>query len=323
MIPEIDYDALHKSVYVEAKDARYVALDNGGFKVEAETIGLDFDLEAAKALIEPGSGKTVSVDLIKTEPKVKKADLGEGKFSDLLVRRTTSLTNERDRTHNVKLAAKFMSGAVVLPGETFSFNKRVGPRTKARGFRDAKIFSDGEIVDGLGGGLCQVSSTLYSALLRTDLQIVSRRPHMFTVGYVPKGEDATIYGSSIDLKFKNNFKHPILIKSYVSGGSLTVEIYGTASDKTWGEIKVSSEVIGTTPIKEVYREDPSLKPGETKVKQKGQVGYTVNTYKTYYDANGNKVKTVSVGKSVYQSANRIILKGPGTPVEPEKPVGLF
>ena len=174
-----------------------------------------------------------------------------------------------DRSTNVELAAKSINGKVLMPGEVFSYNATVGPRTAERGFKVATIFVGGETAQGLGGGICQTSSTLYSAVLHADLDIVERTNHSLKVTYVPNGMDATVSWGSLDFKFKNSTKYPIRIQCEYGGGTLKVSVMGTKEDKS-KSIEVISEGSGST----------------------------YNTYKIYYE-NGVEVNRKFIARSVY------------------------
>ena len=136
--------------------------------------------------------------------------------------KTSFNANERNRTINLKLAAAAINGQVIQPGKTFSFNKTVGPRTKERGYLDATIFVDGKKEQGLGGGICQVSSTLYNAVLNSKLKVVERHTHSLPVTYVPTGKDATVSYGYLDFRFQNNQKYPVKIQASVHKNTLDI-----------------------------------------------------------------------------------------------------
>ncbi|MGN0150490.1 MAG: VanW family protein, partial [Clostridia bacterium] len=149
-------------------------------------------------------------------------------FANTMASYSTSYgSSTANRASNVARAASLINGKVLAPGEVFSFNSTVGKRTVANGFSTAPEYVNGKTVDGIGGGTCQVSSTLYNAVLYSDLDIVSRTNHMFTVSYVPNGQDATVADGGPDFKFKNNTDYPIKISAYTGGGKITVSIIGT------------------------------------------------------------------------------------------------
>jgi len=208
----------------------------------------------------------------------------------------------------VKLAAKFVNGTVLNPGEVFSYNKVVGERTAERGFKNAQIFASGEIVDGLGGGICQVSSTLYMATLYADLEVVERRNHMFIVDYTKLGEDATVAYGSVDYKFRNDTNFPIRIDCWVDSPYVYVEIYGTREETR--TVTIESVITGQTGYETVEEEDPSLAPGAKKVDTYGHTGYTVDTYRVVKDANGNVIRRDFEATSRYAKLDKKVLVGP-------------
>ena len=149
-----------------------------------------------------------------------------------------------------------------MPGETLSYNKATGNRTVTNGYKNAPVIVQGVVQDGIGGGVCQVSTTLYNATLYSGLEIVQLRNHTIPSSYVPKGRDATVADSGIDFVFKNNLNHPIYIKNYVSGNTVTCQIYGSSKDKQNIEIQTNTDGVSAAPVKKV--DDPTI----LKVKRK-------------------------------------------------------
>lgn len=159
------------------------------------------------------------------------------------------------RTTNLQLAASKINGTVLMPGETFSYNQVVGARTIAAGYKEAPIYVSGQVVDGLGGGICQITSTLYNAVLYANLQIVERSNHQFVPSYVTASRDATVVYGSIDFKFKNNREYPIKLVCSVSGGLATFQIFGLKSDNEY-DVEIYSRVTGSSSnstYSEAYR----------------------------------------------------------------------
>ncbi|MEG1997965.1 MAG: VanW family protein, partial [Clostridiales bacterium] len=149
------------------------------------------------------------------------------KKEGLLARYTTSFNaGNRNRTTNLRLAATAINGTVIPAGGSFSFNNTVGPRTSRRGYKMAIIYSAGKEIDGLGGGICQVSSTLYNTVLAASLKVTQRHTHSLPVSYVPKGRDATVSYGALDFRFQNNRSYPVTIKATINGGRLTVDLWG-------------------------------------------------------------------------------------------------
>ena len=149
---------------------------------------------------------------------------------------------------------------VVLPGETFSYNKTLGERTPAAGYKNAKVYENGEVVDGIGGGICQISSTLYNSVLKANMDIVERRNHQFVTSYTPAGRDATVVYGLTDFKFKNTRKTAVRIKASCSNGIATVSIYGIKDENEY-DVSFNTKTISTIPFTVKYVDDNSLPAG--------------------------------------------------------------
>jgi vancomycin resistance protein YoaR len=300
----IDLGAILKEIEVAPVDARY---DPETYEIVPHVDGVSFDVEAArKALESAETGQTVEIDLIITPPEVTTEALQKIYFADVLVEKTTHVGGTSNRRHNVRLSAEAVNNVVLNPGDTFSFNKIVGQRTAERGYKPAGAYVGGAVVDEVGGGICQVSSMLYHNALYADLEIVSRRNHMFTVSYLPLGIDATINWGTIDFKFKNNTDYPIRIVTHYDKekNDLTMTFYGTKTNDK--KIEIVYEVIKKTSPETIYKEDASVAEGKTVTKQSGSTGYTVDTYKLVYDAEGKLESRIYVDRSTYRAQNRIV-----------------
>lgn len=309
----LNLDEVYAEVHTEAKDAAIETVD-GKKVLTPHVVGVDFDLAAAKEALAKTPDQTVTIPLVKTQPKVTTAQLQSSNelFSHTLSKVTTRYSAKKvNRVSNVKLAAKLINGTVLNPGEVFSYNKVVGPRTTARGFKSAAIFAAGEVVDGIGGGICQVSSTLYMASVYADLETVKRTNHSFYVDYAPKGQDATVVYGSIDFQFRNNTDAPIKIYASANDTSVTVTIKGTAA--TQKTVKMQSKVISTTPFSEKIVVDPNLKPGERVITQAGQQGMRLEVYRLVYDKNGNLIRNEHENTTKYKPMTQIVSVGPEAP----------
>lgn len=162
-----------------------------------------------------------------TKPKVTISQIGSEAFPDQLATFTTRFdVSDVDRSTNLKIACQKINGKVILSGDTFSYNKALGARTAAAGYKNGKIYSGGQVVDGIGGGICQISSTLYNSVLLADLEIVERRNHQFVTSYVGPGRDATVVYGLTDFKFKNTRQYPVRISASAQNGIATISIYG-------------------------------------------------------------------------------------------------
>jgi len=172
--------------------------------------------------------------------------IGTEAFPDCIsTYKTYYSARDKDRTTNLKLAAEKINGTVVMPGETFSYNKVVGKRTIEAGYKNAAIYENGKVVDGLGGGICQISTTLYNAALYANLEIVSRSNHQFVPSYANAGRDATVVYGAIDFKFKNNRTYPIKITCSVKNGVAKFNIYGMWEQEEY-DVVISSKIVKTT-----------------------------------------------------------------------------
>lgn len=326
----IDIDKIHEEIYTEAKDAYYT---KNPFTIYPEVEGIDFDVEAAKEQLKEEKEEYI-IKLTITKPKVTIDKIGSEAFPDQLATFTTRYdVSDVDRTTNLQIACQKINGKIVLAGETFSYNKALGPRTAAAGYKNGKIYAGGEVVDGIGGGICQISSTLYNTVLMSNLEIVERRNHQFVTSYVPAGRDATVVYGMTDFKFKNTRKYPVRIVASARNGIATISMYGIKEEKEY-TFSFSTKTIASIPFSTKYEEDASLALGTEKIKQKGANGLKTETYMTKM-LNGKVISTTLLSRDTYDAMARIIQKGtnaelvppeppisepqPTTPVEPELP----
>lgn len=301
---EIDIDKIHKEVYKEAQDAYYT---KEPFAVYPEVEGIDFDVEEARKILEEEKEEYV-IKLTITKPKVTLNQIGSEAFPDRLATFTTRYdVSDTNRTTNLEIACQKINGKVVLSGETFSYNKALGPRTAAAGYKNGKIYAGGEVVDGIGGGICQISSTLYNTVLMANLEIVERRNHQFVTSYLPAGRDATVVYGMTDFKFKNTRQYPIRIVASAKNGIATVSIYGIKEENEY-TFSFSTKTVASIPFTTKYVEDASLPVGTEKVKQKGANGLKTETYITKM-LNGKVISTTLLSKDTYDAMTRIVIKG--------------
>ncbi len=240
---EINLEEIYKEVHKEAKDAYYT---KNPFVVHPAENGVDFKIsldEAKKKLAE--SDKECKIALKTVYPKVTTNMIGKEAFPDLLGEFSTHYVSNPSRTTNLRLAANKINGTVLLPGETFSYNKVVGARTIAAGYKNAAIYQNGEVVDGLGGGICQISTTLFNAALFANLEIVELHNHQFVPSYVGAGRDATVVYGAKDFKFKNSRKNAIKLECSVSGGIARFRIFGVKEDTEYN-VKVNASITSQT-----------------------------------------------------------------------------
>ncbi|HZW83170.1 MAG TPA: VanW family protein [Candidatus Deferrimicrobium sp.] len=294
-----------------AQDASFTINSQNGMDIKDSKTGKLIDVAALASQVKAEdvySPKDIKVEFKEEQPKLSRATLESQKITGLVSSYTSSLDASKiNRTENVRVAAKALDGVVVKPGDTFSFNDVVGPRSNEAGYKDALVIVDGEFVPGLGGGICQVSSTFYNTLLLADLTIVERNNHSLAITYVPLGRDATVAYPSLDLKFKNDSGSYLLIKSKMQGNTLTFQLYG--QPKPEREVTIVTSTIQTLSPGEQRVVDRNLAPGTQEVKQGGQAGYVVATTKIV-KVNGQVTKKENLGNSRYQPMPRIIATGP-------------
>ena len=292
--------------------------DPTGNTIRAGTQGIQVEISALQAAIN-SSNRHETVQCTLTNPDYTVSEYKALLFRDVLGQCTTDFNpGNKGRTTNVLLATDFCNGVILMPGDVFSYNDTVGPRTAERGFKEATIYVGNSAEDGLGGGICQVTSTIYYAALRADLKIVERYAHSREVTYVPKGEDATVAWGSKDFKFENNTGFPMKVVTSHKSNNLTVKLYGTnLNNKT---VKIETTVLSKTPFEVVYKVDETLAPGTEKVDSNGYTGYQTESYRVVY-IDGVEVSRTFENKSTYKKYDKVILHNPKPAADPVTPVG--
>lgn len=309
---EINIEKIHDEICKEPKDAYYT---KEPFAVYPEVKGISFDIEKAKEILSQDKQEYV-IKLTVTNPKVTLDKIGPEAFPNKLGTFTTRYdVSDKDRSTNLQLACNKINGTVVLSGDTFSYNKVVGARTEGAGYKNAKVYESGKVVDGIGGGICQISSTLYNAVLMSNLEIVERKNHQFITSYVPAGRDATVVYGMTDFKFKNTRKYPVRIVATAKDGIATVSIYGIKEDAEY-EFKFTTKTVATIPYTTEYVDDSTLPTGTEKVIQKGTNGLKTETYITK-TLNGKTVSTTLLSKDTYSAMTRIVKRGTGASSVPQ------
>lgn len=274
---KINIEKVHTEIYKEPKDAYYT---QDPFTVYPSENGLDFkvSIEEANNILGDQTADEYTIPLKVLYPNVTTNMIGSEAFPDLLSSFSTKYSvRATARTTNLKLAASKINGTVLMPGETFSYNKVVGARTIAAGYKEAPIYVSGEVVDGLGGGICQITSTLYNAVVYANLDVVERTNHQFVPSYVTASRDATVVYGSLDFKFKNNRNYPIKINCSVSGGIANFQIFGLKQDDDYN-VEISSYETGRTATA-IYSEAYKILKKDGKVVNKQLL--SKDTYKRH------------------------------------------
>lgn len=303
---ELSGQVLHELVYVEPKAA---GVDEDG-KLTPAVIGLSVNAEEAQSLLDAAEpGAPVIIPLEYTPPGTSADE--SMYYKDLLASVTTNLDGVANRSFNVGHAASFCNGKVIQPGEVFSYLGTIGDPSTRNGYRTSTGYQNGLTVEMDGGGVCQVSSSLYYCAVYSNLEIVRRACHAFATGYIPNGLDATVYYPSLDFKFRNSTGFPIKIVAYTEGGAwgkLTVQFYGSNPDG----IKVETQryTQSSTPWTTVYQPDESIPRGTTKVDVTPYTGYVVDVYRCVYDASGNLLSRTFENHSTYAKRDKVILYNP-------------
>ena len=234
--------------------------------------------------------------------------------TDILAQYSSDNYGGDDRTVNLKLACAALDGTMVAAGEEFSFNGTVGERTPEKGYLPASIYADGNVVQEVGGGICQVASTLYLVALKADLEITERQCHQFPVNYLPLGMDAAIYWGSLDFCFRNTSGAPIRILASADENDVQITIEGTKSDS--GYIRMDYEILETYEPEERIEVDEAQEPGYEEVRTTPVTGFLIQTYYCYYDADDNLLERTPCALSDYDKRDKVIVVGPEEP-EPE------
>ncbi len=304
----LTFDEFKKEYLRDAKDAVYTK-EGDTHNIEPEVIGIEFDVKQAEKIFNANkkSAEPYVIPAVITYPKITAKALEDKYVNKIMASFTTSFAgSSQGRCTNIRLAASKIDGYVLNPGERFSYNRVVGPRTEAAGFKMAHVYVGNQVVDGIGGGICQVSSALYNAVVMADLKTVSRTNHSIPVNYVPMGRDATVSYGTIDYVFENNKSYPVIIKATVEGTNLTVAVSGTSEmDYTVEFVSVYNSQI---PFGTITVEDDTLPEGEQKIISSGSNGSVYDSYRVY-KRNGIEYDRKYESKSRYMPTSQKVAVG--------------
>ena len=314
-----DAEKIRRIVAAAAAAVDREAVDAGlketsaGMVVTREQTGRRTDVLATVRMlqqaIESGSAEPVKLIVSESQPKILARDLAG---IDGLIAAFSSTYNEMDenRTENIRVAAARISGVLVGGGQTFSFNDRVGLRTPERGYKEAPTLSSAGVVMDWGGGVCQVSSTLYNAALLADFEVVERSAHYDPPAYVPVGQDATVADGQIDLKLRNTRNHAVYIQTTTGSGTLEVRIFGK---RRQGEPTIRIETAEKTVqiAKTIVKQDPMLLHGEEIVDSAGRNGFIVTVKRIRLQGN-KEISRENISTDEFEGSDRIVRVGTKT-----------
>ncbi len=302
---KFDVDKLYSEVCKPPVDAKYEVVGGQGIFTMSRPGYLFNKAEVAKVLkenIDNPESYFIKMELI--EPKVKDEAVLGNLFHEEVAGFSSMLASAGpERYNNVKIATMSVNGTILNPGDVFSYNKAIGAVTAARGYKVATVFVNGKKEKDVGGGVCQVSSTIYCAALQGNLEIVKRYNHSLPVGYVPLGQDATVSSGPVDFQFRNTTGYPMKVVASLSGSKLTIRLMGYREDKSIS-IKMENITMSTLEPKTITNEDASLPAGSTVVDEKGSKGFVIDTYKNVYK-NGQHIKREFISRSTYKPIDRV------------------
>lgn len=299
----IDIEKIIEEISKEPQDA-YISHNPTKVHIEERGVELAITLEEVNEILKENKEEYI-IPLKITEPNVTVASLGEDAFTDKLSRFTTNYdASNTNRNNNLQIAAEKINGTIINPGEEFSYNKTVGERTISAGFKEANAYAGGEVVLDVGGGICQLSSTLYNATLLANLGITERHNHYFKTSYVAAGLDATVSWGSLDFKFENNRNYPIKIEATAKNGVVEVAIYGVKEEDDCTVI-IDSKVTNIIERKTTYKNDYHLAKGTEEVEREGVDGVTSETYKTVL-RNGIIISKEVISKDTYNPLSKVV-----------------
>jgi vancomycin resistance protein YoaR len=310
---------LEKTVDTPPKDADFAITSNGKVRIVPSRPGLALDVPQSAARILAAASRvtnrSATLVLAEEQPKRTTADAKAMGITGTVGSYETFYGGIANRIHNVQLVAHLVDHKFIAPGETFSFNGTTGERSAAKGFLEAPVIVNGELQTGLGGGVCQVSTTVFNAAYEAGLPITSRTNHALYISHYPLGRDATVDYPGIDLKFVNDTKHWILLRTWVGSSSLTVVLYGTPQHRRVESTTAPLRFVASPPVQKTV--DATLEPGEVVVDSSGVPAQATSVARKVYDANG-KLLSEATWYSSYRSEPKIVRVGPKKPKQKAK-----
>lgn len=319
---EFDYDdeyisevigLMEKDINKDPVDGKLEMVSSGKFNIIPDKKGYKLQAEQLKNSIVNNINDKLDVDVTINAPvetiSARKTEEELAKVNSLIASYSTSFTTSAPgRVNNIELSTKAINGILLMPGDTFSFNEVVGERTKARGYQEAGVIINNKIESGIGGGICQVSSTLYNAIIKSNINSTERFPHTLPSAYVDLGRDATVDWGNIDYKFTNTLDYPIYIEGYTKNKVLYFNVYSNKS-LTNRRYDIVNDVYKTEKSTTKTIKDSSMPEGSKKIVQKAQTGYKVKVYLNTYDENNKLIKQELISDDYYRPIQGIVKVG--------------
>lgn len=310
-------DNIAEKINIEEQNSEF-DFNGGNFIVKDHVVGRNLDSSKLEKLIKDNAAELNDIEIpVETVmPEYTKEFYSSingviGEYS------TSFVGSAHGRKENIKVSARALNNKLLLPGEELSYNNTIGPIKREFGYLEAPVIVAGDLTPGMGGGVCQTSTTLYNALLLADMKILERSPHSIAATYVPKGQDAAVARGYLDLVFKNEFDFPVYTVSKVVGDTLTFKIYGDTTKKDY-TVKIEPELLEKIDYTVIENLDETLAPGTKQLEQDGRTGYKVKTYKTIIK-DGKIIKKTPITQDYYRERNYIYKVGPTPPPVEENP----
>ena len=301
---------LAKQIDTPARDATFTVAGSHVSVVPAKP-GLGLDVPRAAAAVLAAASRRVSrvatLPLVDTPPKLTTAKAQLMGITGAVGSYETIYGGDPNRIHNVQLVAHLVDNKLIAPGATFSFNGTTGERSAEKGFLEAPVIVNGELQTGLGGGVCQVSTTVFNAAYEGGLPIVARTNHALYISHYPLGRDATVNYPDIDLKFVNDTGHWLLLRTFVGASSLTATLYGSPVHRRVESIAQPLRVIGAPPVHKTV--DATLKPRQVVVDDPGVPAQSTSVERKVYAPSG-KLLSDQTWYSSYRAEPKIVRVGP-------------
>ena len=305
-------NSVNDQVKVDAVDAK-ISVNGGSISVTPEVIGKQLNTDdlfnKIKECIDPNPEKieAVTIELQDYSPRITSADLN--KITGIMSSYSTTFgTSDKGRVENLRISTAYINGTLLMPGDEFSYNNTIGETTPERGYKEANTYVGSKIVPGYGGGVCQVSSTLYRAIIQANIRSTERRNHSMTVGYAKPGLDATVAAGYIDYRFVNTYDFPIYIQGYLSGNQVVFNVWGNKEAMGGKTYELVNEILETYNYGTEEVKDANLAEGARVVTSAGSNGCKASGYLITYE-NGVQVNKELISTDVYSSRNQVVSVG--------------